>query len=54
MASLREALSGGHQNPDMIASDTDFDAIKSNEDFKALLTELRAGRPGDRIVMPGS
>jgi tetratricopeptide (TPR) repeat protein len=54
VASLREALSGGHQNPDMIASDSDFDAIKSNEDFKALLTELRARRPGDQMVTPCS
>ena len=44
VATLREALAGGHENPDMIASDVDFDAIKSNEDFKALLTELRARR----------
>jgi eukaryotic-like serine/threonine-protein kinase len=54
VASLREALSGGHQNPDMIASDIDFDAIKCDEDFKSLLAELRAKQPGDRIVMPGS
>jgi tetratricopeptide (TPR) repeat protein/tRNA A-37 threonylcarbamoyl transferase component Bud32 len=44
VASLREAISGGHQSPDMIASDIDFDAIKSSEDFKALLVELRARR----------
>ncbi|MDG3008432.1 serine/threonine-protein kinase [Paludisphaera mucosa] len=53
VASLREALAGGHQNPDMIASDIDFDAIKSDEDFEALLAELRAGRPEDRVVTPG-
>ena len=41
MASLHEAVAGGHQNPEMIASDIDFDGIKSNQGFKAILSELR-------------
>jgi eukaryotic-like serine/threonine-protein kinase len=53
VSSLREAISGGHQSPDMIASDIDFDAIKSDEDFKSLLAELRAKPPVDRSGMPG-
>ena len=54
VASLREALAGGHQSLDMIASDIDFDAIKSNEDFKSLLAELRARPPVDRSGLPVS
>jgi hypothetical protein len=51
---LAEVTAPRHQSPDMIASDIDFDPIKSNEDFKSLLAELRAKQPGDLIVMPDS
>ncbi len=51
---LREALSGGNHNPDMIASDIDFEAIKSNQDFQAVLAELRAKPSAARGDTPGS
>ena len=54
VATLREALSGGHRSPDMIESDNDFDGIKSNEDFKALLAELRSTSRAGQTVVPGS
>jgi tetratricopeptide (TPR) repeat protein len=54
IALLRETISGGHYNAEMIASDSDFDAIKSNEDFKSLLAELRARHPGERNGLPRS
>ena len=54
VAILREAAAGGHQSPDLIASDDDFEGIKSNEDFKALLAELRSKTSADQLVTPGS
>ncbi len=42
IANLREAISGGLQNPEMIASDIDFEAVSSSEDFRALMAELKA------------
>jgi hypothetical protein len=38
----------------MIASDIDFEAIRSNEDFKSLLAELRAKQRDDREGPPRS
>jgi tetratricopeptide (TPR) repeat protein len=42
LAVLREAISGGHQSAEMIESDIDFDSIRSNEDFQALMADLKA------------
>jgi serine/threonine protein kinase/tetratricopeptide (TPR) repeat protein len=39
---LREATSGGFHNADMILKETDFDSVRSREDFKELMEELRA------------
>jgi tetratricopeptide (TPR) repeat protein len=39
---LRETVLDGRHNPDMIASDFDFESIRSNEDFQALIAELKA------------
>jgi len=38
----------------MIASDIDFEGIKSNDDFQAVLAALRAKPSSDRVVTPGS
>ena len=53
VAILREAAAGGLQSPDMIASDIDFEGIKSDEDFKALVAELRSKTSADQLVAPG-
>ena len=50
VATLREAVAGGHSSAEMIESDVDFDGIKSNENFKALLAELRSRSPAEQPV----
>ncbi len=45
IATLRQATQGGFHNPEMIASDIDFEAIRSSADFQALLDELKAHPP---------
>ena len=41
IATLRQAAAGGHHSPAMIASDIDFDSIRSCEEFQKLLEELK-------------
>ncbi len=42
VATLRQAAAGGHHSPAMIASDIDFDSIRTCDEFQKLLKELRA------------
>ena len=42
VATLRKAVDGGIHSPSMVASDPDFDAIRSRADFQALVTDLKA------------
>jgi hypothetical protein len=42
VATLRKAADGGHQSPAMLASDLDFEASRSRDDFQALVADLRA------------
>lgn len=44
VATLREAASGGYQSVEILESDIDFEAIRMDDDFRALLTELRASQ----------
>jgi tetratricopeptide (TPR) repeat protein len=45
VATLRQAAAGGHHSPEMISSDIDFDAIRSDDGFRNLLAELKAHPP---------
>jgi tetratricopeptide (TPR) repeat protein len=42
VANLREAVTGGYRSAGMIASDVDFEAVRPNADFQALVAELKS------------
>ena len=49
VATLLQAAGGGHQIPEMISSDINVEAIRSDDDFRALLAELKARAPATEL-----